>query len=280
MPASDESDAPEPNGRPDAGARPTGGRFRRRRVRGDGVEDQGDALFARTLGEHGVRGIARRTDSYGFVLLTLAVLIWIFVPLATDRSWARLVTVAIFYLAIVVSLHTSRVHPTTLRTAAVVGALVLGVSLTGVVIDSAEWRAVGDLGFALVLVFAALVILRRIMQHDFVTSRTISGAVSVYLLLGLAFANAANGIELLDAGSFAANSGPANYGTLQYWSFVTIATLGYGDVVPVTAAARSLATLEAVIGQVYLVTIVARLVGLFGREVIRPTFDRAEPPEG
>jgi hypothetical protein len=239
------------------------------RRHGRDVETRGDALFARRLDEHGLRGMARRTDSYGFVLLTLAMLIWVFVPAAADRPWARLVTVAVFFLTIMVSLHTSFVKPTTLRVVGGVGVALLTTSVVGVITDRSTVRAVGDLGFSLVLVFAASVILRRILQHERVTSRTITGAVAVYLLLALAFAGAATGLELLDPDSFSSATGSEGYVTMQYFSLVTIATLGYGDVVPVTAAARSLATLEAVAGQVYLVTIVARLVGLFGREVVR-----------
>jgi hypothetical protein len=256
------------------------------RRRGGDVESSGDALFARSVDEHGLRGVARRTDSYGFVLLTLAVLIWVFVPLAASWSWARVVTLGTFYLAIVVSLHTSFVKRQTLVTVAIAGGALLAVSVVGVAIDASTPRAVGDLGFALVLAFAALVVLRRVLTHELVTSRTISGAVAVYLLLALAFASAASGLELIHAGSFTSSSGgPESYGTMQYFSLVTIATLGYGDVLPVSNAARSLATAEAVIGQIYLVTIVARLVGLFGREVVRPAAGRAtdgssgpEPP--
>jgi hypothetical protein len=116
------------------------------------------------------------------------------------------------------------------------------------------------------------VILRRVLGHEVVTSRTIAGAVTVYLLLALAFTAAGTGLELLDQGSFSSTDGdPRTYRTMQYFSLVTIATLGYGDVLPVSPAARSLATLEAVVGQVYLVTIVARLVGWFGQRAIRPT---------
>jgi hypothetical protein len=245
----------------------------RGRHRGEREDDKrGDALFSRRVGESGLRGLARRTDSYGFVLVTLSALVWVFVPVAADRRWAGLVVVVVFYLAIVVSLHTSLVQPTTLAVGAGVSAALLGVAAVGIIIDEPAVRGVGDLGFSPVLVFTAAVILRRVLGHEVVTSRTIAGAVTVYLLLALAFTAAGTGLELLDQGSFSSTDGdPRTYRTMQYFSLVTIATLGYGDVLPVSPAARSLATLEAVVGQVYLVTIVARLVGWFGQRAIRPT---------
>lgn len=235
------------------------------------TETRGDALFSRRVGESGLRGIARRTDSYGFVLVTLSALIWVFVPLAADRAWTRVVTAIVFYLTIVVSLHTSHVRRATLAAVAAGGAALMVVAVVGVVADDPTVRAAADLGFSLVLVFAALVVLRRVLAHDVVTSRTIAGAVAVYLLLALAFASAFAGLELLHEGSFTSPSGGPSYRTMQYFSLVTIATLGYGDVLPVSAPARSLATLEAVVGQVYLVTIVARLVGWFGQRAVRPS---------
>ena len=71
------------------------------------------------------------------------------------------------------------------------------------------------------------------------------------------------------------SSGNTNFAAMLYFSFVTQATLGYGDIVPVNSAARSLATMQAIMGQIYLVTIVARLVSLLGMRRITTTTDAA-----
>ena len=112
--------------------------------------------------------------------------------------------------------------------------------------------------------FAALNILSFIFRQDEVTFNVINGAVVVYLLVAVMWAFLFRLIETLQPGSFAIESSVVQESRLLffYYSFVTITTLGYGDVTPVTDVARSFAFLEAVVGQIYLVVLVARLVGI------------------
>jgi hypothetical protein len=100
----------------------------------------------------------------------------------------------------------------------------------------------------------------------------IFASLSLYLMLGLIFALLFVLIDMFLPGSFnypailLAND-PSNkpLTLLMYFSYVTLATLGYGDIVPLSGPARGLAILEAMIGQLYLVLVVARLVSLYGR---------------
>ncbi|MFV0523734.1 MAG: potassium channel family protein [Acidimicrobiales bacterium] len=95
-------------------------------------------------------------------------------------------------------------------------------------------------------------------------SSLILAAVSAYLLLGGVFGVAANLLETRSPGSFVDNSTsglPLVWQGLQYQSYVTLTTLGYGDVLPVSPWARSLTTLESVIGVLFLAIVIARLVG-------------------
>jgi hypothetical protein len=249
---------------------PTTGRLRR--MRRQVTEAAPDALFS-TSGGVGIRGIARRTDSYGFVLILLAILIWAFVPFASSERWATIPTIVVFYLTIVISMHTSFVRERWLLLVVVLDTSLLLLGLVGVITDNEEVRAVSNGGFGLLLLATALVILRRILSHQTVTSRTLSGAVAAFLLVGLAFASFAEALVLHQPGSYIANSGNTNFSAMLYFSFVTQATLGYGDIVPVSSTARSLATMQAIMGQIYLVTIVARLVSLLGMR----RFPTAEP---
>jgi hypothetical protein len=96
---------------------------------------------------------------------------------------------------------------------------------------------------------------------------SISAALCIYLLLGLAFAFVYDAIVRLDPGALSGVSVDAvgergGISGLIYFSFVTLTTLGYGDVTPVTANARNFVVLEALLGQVVLVVLVARLVGM------------------
>jgi hypothetical protein len=107
-----------------------------------------------------------------------------------------------------------------------------------------------------------VVVARRVAHHDHVTGRTVIGAVAAYLQIGVAFAMA---YQVLDytAGPIFGQDVPTT--TYMYFSLTSITTVGYGDVSATTEAARLLAVSEAVIGQVYLVTFVAFIVGRFAR---------------
>lgn len=91
----------------------------------------------------------------------------------------------------------------------------------------------------------------------------INGAISVYLLIGICFAHVYAVVFNLDPGAFRGIEGSAAGGTsFVYFSFVTLTTLGYGDITPVTSWGGSFAIMEAVLGQLYLTVLVARLVGM------------------
>ncbi len=118
----------------------------------------------------------------------------------------------------------------------------------------------GILFFALV----SVIILSFIFKEREITQELIYGAVVVYLFLGLMWGFIYLLIETVQPGSFSLAS--AHIDDLRnvffYYSFVTLTTLGYGDITPLTNAARSYSLLEAIIGQIYLTVLVARLVGM------------------
>ena len=109
-------------------------------------------------------------------------------------------------------------------------------------------------------VVTPVAVVTRLFRHRQVTGRTIIGAVAAYLLVANAFTFAFLTADALLSTPFFGSEEPTT--SFMYFSLVTITTLGYGDLSPVPPAARLLATSEAVIGQVYLVTVVAMLVGL------------------
>ncbi len=148
------------------------------------------------------------------------------------------------------------------------GLVTLAVALLALATSSPRWT-----GFALGLYIAfgilTLVgVLGYVVRPGQVTADKIYGALSVYLLAGFAWGGAYALTELFHPGSFqwapAAQQSPLTLlQSFAYLSFVTLGTLGYGDIVPVTPQARSLAMLEAVFGTFYLVVIIARLVAGF-----------------
>ena len=124
----------------------------------------------------------------------------------------------------------------------------------------------GDFFSVLFYTFTALICLKRVVSARRVTSDTISGAVSVYFLMGLTRATAYNLVETITPGSFASSQPDAafTFPAFIYFSFVTLATLGYGDITPLTDQARSLALLETVSGTLYVAVLIARLVAAAG----------------
>ena len=123
-------------------------------------------------------------------------------------------------------------------------------------------------------IFIIVSILSEIFRKNVITLDLIYGSICVYLLIGVAWAYIYAVLENISPGSFnfplpylQANPSLIESGTpfslLLYYSFVTLATLGYGDITPATPPAQSLAALEAITGQFYLAILVARLVGIY-----------------
>ena len=126
---------------------------------------------------------------------------------------------------------------------------------------------------ALYTVFTAAVLLSAVLAAGRITPDKLSGAVCVFLLMGIAWASVFSVMELVTPGSIhvpgeqaASVAESLQRGepstSLIYFSFVTLTTTGYGDFLPVSRAARTLAWMEAVVGQLYLAILVARLVGM------------------
>lgn len=105
---------------------------------------------------------------------------------------------------------------------------------------------------------------RSIRRHQAITIEAVSGAVCTYLLIGLFFAFLYGTLDHL-AGPFFTGGAPATNSNCLYFSFVTQTTVGYGDLTARTDVGHTLAVAEALIGQVYLVTVVALIVGNLGR---------------
>ena len=121
------------------------------------------------------------------------------------------------------------------------------------------------------LAFTAVVLLWQALGGTTVTTDTIAGAICAYLILGVVWALVFSLIEFAHPGAFLVNGAPLGVRPgvqhilrqeLLYMSLVTLSTVGYGDIVPAIAPARMLAALEAVMGQLYLAVLIARLVGL------------------
>lgn len=203
-------------------------------------------------------------DSYG-LLLVVILLQFLLIPFLDETRWGSLVQGGLMALVLLLALRISEAHVRTRRIATVmviVALCSLGGDAAGDLSDSAVFSSI--LLGTLVL-FTPLVILRRIFQHPVISGQTVLGAICAYLLLGMACAFAFHAMWAMDNEAFSGNLGESPQFGLLYFSYVTLATLGYGDIVPVGQVARSVAMVEALMGQIFLVTLVAALVGNLGR---------------
>ncbi|HWU39887.1 MAG TPA: potassium channel family protein, partial [Candidatus Acidoferrum sp.] len=119
---------------------------------------------------------------------------------------------------------------------------------------------------ALIIGLFLALVLRRVFQPGPVTWHRIQGAVAVYLLFGLAWAQLYECVEAIAPGAFQVPRGDVGtagwFPPLLYFSFITLTTLGYGDILAVHPVARSLAMFEALVGQLYPAILIAKLVSL------------------
>jgi hypothetical protein len=151
--------------------------------------------------------------------------------------------------------------------------LIAAASAARLGLPARGWIVVDRAASLLFIVLVVCCITRNVWRARKVSADTIVGGIAVYLLLAVAWSNAYQLLEFLVPGSLEVVSGsgghwgpweqaPGEYPRLIFFSFVTLTTLGYGDVVPASPLAGALTSLEAVVGPLYLTILIARLVGL------------------
>lgn len=214
---------------------------------------------------------------YG-VVLALIFASFVFLSAAPTTNWAILASVALQAVTLIVTLHTSRARPLVMRLG-VLGALlalVAAISLLVVTDPTSPESSARSGSFAitaLIVLFTPPVItlgvLRDIRFRGAVTGQAVFGAISVYLLIGIFFSGAYGAVASVGAEPFFADGTDGDNQSRLYFSFVTLTTLGYGDFAPAVTLGRTFAMVEALLGQIYLVTIIAVLVGNLGRGVLR-----------
>ena len=150
----------------------------------------------------------------------------------------------------------------------ILAAPVLITTWSGYFFEQEWFRVTADLSGILFFTFLAYTIFTFVISQDTITKDLIAGTAVVYLLMALAWMFAYRTLETVHPGSLYISDSHiiGHEFPFLYFSFVTITTLGYGDIYPVTTVTRTLASLEALIGQIYLVFTVARLVGMYSSE--------------
>jgi hypothetical protein len=132
------------------------------------------------------------------------------------------------------------------------------------VFKSPEWLLANEIFVSMFLVYVIFLLLRFVLKARDVNMHLVFAAVSVYLVIGIFWSFLFSLLEFLEPGSFEGilETESGHPQAFLYFSFVTLTTLGYGDITPANAKAGSLAMTEAIIGQIYMAVLVAWLVGL------------------
>ena len=142
----------------------------------------------------------------------------------------------------------------------------VAVSFVDHFFESPWLSALRSLLTMLASLFLGILLLVRVMRDGRININRIMGAIGSYLLIGIVFTQAYRLLAEFVPGAFAIGGTPVDFNTisqkLSYFSFVTMTSTGYGDITPLHPYARSLATLEALAGGLFLTVLVARLVGL------------------
>jgi hypothetical protein len=204
----------------------------------------------------------RAPDSYGLLLW----LIFCSTVTVGAGRWAvaRMISVALFGGTLLFALYTSRARRQTLRLAGVLVVLAVALAPAATIVRTGpvEQTTVSILS-ALLVLSALFAIVRRLASHPVVSGSTILGALCLYLLIGMFFACMFEAIG--GVGTFFTH-GDGTSAEYLYFSFVTMTTVGYGDLAAAGDVPRLLAASEALVGQLYLVSVVALVVGNLGRE--------------
>jgi hypothetical protein len=204
------------------------------------------------------------TDHFGLVLASCLLTYTLLVTVNSPR-WDALVGVLPVVVTVLLTIRVSAAKAT-LGTPAIVLIAAAGVlAVVNAARHGPDPAGVSLMLTGLALGVALVAMLARMALHTRVTVRTVMAVLASYVMLGLLFAYVDSGVGHV-ANNFFAQQGQHSQSDYSYFSYITLTTVGYGDLTPLTGIARSLAILEALAGQIFLVTLVARMVSLFGTE--------------
>lgn len=230
-----------------------------------------------------VRAFWSSDQSLNFLLWTLGITMFLVFPLSVQLGapeWERGIGAAFFTL-IVVSGVTAVWSRREVRLLAV---LILAVPLIllwlEVVHRSAAFTALNSLLRLLMVAVFATVLMARVLAPGRVTKARLKGAIAVYLLIGVLFAEVYRTLCIVFPGAIsvhATNDLSMKFGAeLLYFSLSTLTTAGYGDIVPIHPFARAIANLEAISGQMYIVLLIGRLLTLHMSQTDEEMEERVE----
>jgi hypothetical protein len=208
------------------------------------------------------RWVERKLPGYRFGLVLLLLLMTcVFMASGITSSWGRVVTVALQGFTLLAALRASQVRRRALRIATLVAFVAFVAAFVSVAITTSD-NATGALFVLNIVIVAAapIAIANALWRRPVVDIHTVLGAICIYVLMGMMFAFLYAAIGYFATDPFFVQTNDATTSEYLYFSFITLSTVGYGDFTAAGNLGRSLSSLEGVLGQLYLVTIVATIV--------------------
>jgi hypothetical protein len=219
-------------------------------------------------------------DAFGLVFV-LVVVTYVLASLLENREWTSVVLTLATSATSVVALISSHARVRVVRLALALSVLTVVLALIGAASGNRDWLNVATLIQVSLLAVAMATVLRRVVMSPEVGSRTILGALSVYAVLGILFTFLYGVIERVQGGAFFEGHPHPSGSDFLFFSYTTLTTTGYGNLVPGGQPGRLIAGLEMMAGQIFLVTLVAGLVSLWRPgEAIRRRHEAKTQPDG
>jgi hypothetical protein len=212
--------------------------------------------------ERWVQRAERVRDAFGLVLV-LVLITYVLTSLLSNRGWSAVILTVATSATSVIALTSSHAPPRLVRAAVALSALTILLAAVAAIGDSHLWLNFASAVQIGLLAVAMGAVLRRVVSTAEVGSRTILGALSVYTVLGILFTFLYGTIERIQSGTFFEGVAHPSGSDFLFFSYTTLTTTGYGNLVPGGQPGQMLAGLEMMIGQIFLVTLVAGLVSLW-----------------
>jgi ion channel len=212
--------------------------------------------------ERWIQSAERVSDAFGLVL-ALVLVTYVLTSLLENRGWSAVLLIVATSATSVVALTSSHAKARVVRVALLLSALSVVLAAAGAAGGGQTWLNFASLIQVSMLAVAMGAVLRRVVMTPNVGSRTILGALSVYAVLGLLFTFAYGAIDRIQGGPFFEGVVHPHGSDFVFFSYTTLTTTGYGNLVPGGQPGQLVSGLEMMAGQVFLVTLVAGLVSLW-----------------
>ncbi len=220
----------------------------------------------------------RVSDAFGLVFV-LVMTTYVLASLLENRGWTSVVLTIATSATSVVALTSSHARVRLVRIALALSALTVALAAIGAATDNRDWLNLATLIQVSLLTLAMAAVLRRVVMAPEVGARTILGALSVYAVLGILFTFLYGVIDRVQGGPFFEGHPHPIGSDFLFFSYTTLTTTGYGNLVPGGQPGRLISGLEMMIGEIFLVTLVAGLVSLWrpGEGLRRRHAAKAQP---